>query len=393
MTRIVAIISLLFLTSISLAQGNLSLNEGGTSQIDYFSSLPYENINGKIIVNVNINGKFYRFILDTGAPTSISSRLFNEINPNIISTIPITDANNKKDSLLVVRLNNIKLGDVDFLNIPTLVIKENPILDCFKVDGFLGSNLLRNSIIQFNNTKKELTITSDNKNLTLNSKSATNLILDNQSSPIISIFLGSKKKVKEQLLLDLGMNGFYDLSLSHFNFFKKNEAFQILGSANGSNSMSLFGTNNDFLQHLLFIPQIELNGNKILNVTTITTSDNNSKIGSKILEYGTVTIDYKNKKFYFEPYNQNDIDATEKRFPIDFIPENNKLYVSFIWDNDLLTKVSKGDQIIRIDDVNYEEVSMCNLITNSSIFKDKIKLKLTTKNQKGQIVETIIERK
>jgi hypothetical protein len=125
----------------------------------------------------------------------------------------------------------------------------------------------------------------------------------------------------------------------------------------------------------------------------MTSSDNNSKIGSKILEYGVVTIDYKNKKFYFTPFEQKEINLIEKMFPFDFIPANNKLYVSFIWDYDLTIKISKGDQIIAIDDINYENITLCDLMTKESILKNKIKIKLTTKNKSGQIVETLVERK
>jgi hypothetical protein len=387
------ILPLLIMTQICFGQVDFSLNEGQTKLINYVSSLSYESINGKIITSVIINKKIYRFILDTGAPTSLSKKVFDEIDPIKITTIAITDANGKNDSLSVVKLNNIKLGEVEFSNIPALVVNHNSIFECYGVDGFIGSNLLRNSIIQIDNTKKIITLTDNIESLTINKKNGTNLFLDNQSSPIIILTLGNKKKVKEQVLLDLGMNGFYDLSLSKFDLFKKYGLFDVLGSANGSNSMSLFGVDSDRLQHRLFVPNIEINGNKISNVTTMTSSDNNSKIGSKILEYGVVTIDYKNKKFYFTPFEQKEINLIEKMFPFDFIPANNKLYVSFIWDYDLTIKISKGDQIIAIDDINYENITLCDLMTKESILKNKIKIKLTTKNKSGQIVETLVERK
>jgi hypothetical protein len=137
---------------------------------------------------------------------------------------------------------------------------------------------------------------------------------------------------------------------------------------------------------------MKINNFKISNVSAETTIDNNSRIGSKILEFGLVTIDYKNKKFYFLPYNQN-IDANEKKFPIDFVPSNNQLFVSFVWDNNLTDKISKGDQIIAIDDINYEKVSICEVIVKNPILKDKHSVKLTTRNQKGEQIETVIERK
>jgi predicted aspartyl protease len=393
MKSVIAMFSLLILSQFCLGQATFSINEGGSNQSEYFSSIPYENINGKILLNVKIKDKFYRFILDTGAPTSISSKLSDELNPTLITKIRISDANNKTDSLSVVRLNNIAIGDISFTDIPTLVIKNNPIFECFQVDGFIGSNLLRNSIVQVDNTSKNIVITNDEKKLTLNPKHSSDLMLDKQSGPVITIYLKNKKKAKEQLLLDLGMNGFYDLSLNHFHLFSKYEIFKVLANAKGSNSIGLFGIAEDTLQHRILLPQMEINNFKVSNIYTETTINDNSRIGSKILEYGIVTIDYKNKKFYFTPFNKNDIDASERKFPIDFVPRNNQLYVSFVWDKDITDKISKDDQIITIDDISYENVSICDIIIKESIFKDKNSVKLTTRNQKGEKVETVIERK
>lgn len=111
------------------------------------------------------------------------------------------------------------------------------------------------------------------------------------------------------------------------------------------------------------------------------------------MEYGTVTIDYRNKKFYFSTWIKNGIDASEKKFPIDFVPINNQLYVSFVWDTKISDKISKGDQIISIDNVSYDNISICTIMTNGSIFKNKNSVKLTTKNQNGELLETVIERK
>lgn len=393
MKKIIVVFSLLVFSQISFGQTGFSFNQGGSKLNDYFSTIPYENINEKIIVSVKINEKVYRFILDTGAPTTISSKLFNELNPDLITKIPISDANQVKDSLSVVRLKDIAIGDIVFTNIPTLVAKDNIIFECFQVDGFIGSNLLRNSVVQLNNSTKYLIITNDEKKLALSTKHSSDLFLDKQSSPVISIYLKKKKKAKEQLLFDLGMNGLYDLSLNHFNIFSKYNIFEIIGISKGSNSLGLFQVAKDTIQYRLRLPEMEINGVKILNISTQTTIDDNSRIGCRILEYGIVTIDYKNKKFYFSPFLKNEIEATENKFPIDVVARNNQLYIGFIWDNKLYDNLSVGDQIIAIDGISYENLNTCALIIKGSVFKDKNKVNLTTRNIKGEKFETMIERK
>lgn len=391
--KIIICIILIIFSSISNAQDSFLFNQGGTNQTDYYVSLPYENINGKIILKVKIKDSLYRFILDTGAPTSISSEFYNELNLSEIKKIPISDANNKIDSLSVVQLLSIRIGDIEFSKIPTLVIKKNLIFECFQVDGFIGSNLFRNSIIQINDQIKTITITNDFKKLNLNSKFVSDMILDRQSSPIITVFLKNEKRAKEQLLLDLGSNSLYEISMNHFQLFSQSEIFTQILNSRGSNSMSLFGIAEDTIQYRFILPELSISNLKLHHVSSETTLDDNSRIGSKILDFGIATIDYKNKKFYLNPFKEGKNDASEMRFPIDFLPRDNKLFVGFVWDKKLNNSISIGDQIIAIDDKNFENIHTCDFLTEKSILKEKQRIKLVTRNKNGETIVSVLEKK
>ena len=73
------LVFLLFASSM-LAQ-EINLNQGSIKQKKYLQKIPYE-IMGEhlIIVPVTINGKTYNFLFDTGAPLTISDRLYKELN-------------------------------------------------------------------------------------------------------------------------------------------------------------------------------------------------------------------------------------------------------------------------------------------------------------------------
>jgi hypothetical protein len=116
---------------------------------EYFIELPYESINNKIIVALEIKGKKRRFLVDTGAPLAISQQLFEELNPAVITKQVIRDINQNTDSLVFVTMDSLNIGNIIAVGVPAVVLKNNPIMDCLKVDGFLGSNVLLNSVIQF----------------------------------------------------------------------------------------------------------------------------------------------------------------------------------------------------------------------------------------------------
>ena len=154
-------------TNTFYAQNIFSANKGGTAQKKYFTTIPYKEVKSKVIIQCLINGKPYNFIVDTGAATTITPALYKELNPEVIARVPVSDQSGIIDSLQIVSLKNVQIGDVTFNDIPAMVVKETRIFDCFKVDGLIGSNMLRSTIVQFASQTHTLTITDSPKPLNL----------------------------------------------------------------------------------------------------------------------------------------------------------------------------------------------------------------------------------
>ncbi len=357
----------------------------GTTQTDFFTEFNYEWINEKIIIPVEIEGQTYRFVLDTGAPNIITTNLNEKITTNFQQRILITDANNKKDSLDLVTIPLMKIGGISYKDMPSLVNKKdaNFIFDCFEIDGFIGSNLLRNSIVQILSKEKLIRLTDDKKRLSLNKKQATKIEFpDRQSTPYIWIELSGNRKAREQVFIDTGMSGFYDLANKHLEIFQKNNIFNINSEAIGIQGTGLFGPEEESTYYKLTVPKMEINKAIFKDIAVITTNDNNSRIGTEILLYGNVTIDYINARFYYEPF-ENVVDLKEKSF--DFTPTimDHKLVVGLVWNDDLRQQMKYGDQIVEINGVNYINSDLCKLITQESIFKLNEQLEMTVIDSDG----------
>jgi len=388
---IYGIILTLILTSYCSAQP-LSLNQGGTNQKDYFSQISYQNIMGKIIVSVTIKNKQYRFILDTGAPNGISKSLYNELKPQTLSKIPIVDQSGASDSILIVSMDSISIGGIVFNNIPTIVIENLIILDCFNADGLIGSNMLRNSIVRFSSMDKTITLTDNKKILHLNkSKSSELFLIPLQSNPYIWVKLKNKKKAREQILFDSGMDDFYSLSLNHFKFFHGKNIISINSQGLGSNTLGLHGVAKDTIQYRISVPEMVINGASFRNLSFQTTSNNDSRIGSKLLNYGVVTIDYKNKKFYFEPFSII-TNLDDKHFPISPTFNDEKLVVGIVWGKNYQNQITVGSSIIEINSENFENTKPCDFLTKLSPFQTQDRMQLILKDKDGVIKSIIIEK-
>jgi hypothetical protein len=382
----IKILMFIAFSNICLAQ-NINLNQGNISSENYYTEIKFEYVNGKIIIPVKINNNTYRFLLDTGAPNCITKKLNNIVKPTIIQETKISDANNNKSSMDVVELPDLIIGEIVFKNSLALSynLEENLVFDCYNIDGFIGSNLLRNSIIQINIKNQTLIITNDEKKLEFNKKNDLKLsLIGNQSSPYIWIKLKGENSGKEQVLLDTGMKGFYDLSSRNYNLLKNENIFKIIATGNGSQGIGLFGNSAIKEQLKILLPEMKVSNSNFLNISSITTNDNNSRIGIDLFENGIGTIDYKNKRFYFDEYETNK-DLSEKSLGFSPTILNGKLSIGIVWDDKLKEKIYVGDKIIEINGKNYENYPICDLISKESIFKSNEIKKITIKTKSGEL--------
>ncbi len=372
-----------------------SLSKGNAVDKNYYSKISYKFVNGKIIIPVSIEGNAYRFLFDTGAPNVISSELLQRLQTKTLDSIFVTDANSKRKKMAVVTIPNLKIGDVNFENVSSLVFQyeENILFDCFEIDGIIGTNMFRESIVQILPNEKVLQITDHKKRLLFQPRNSAKLaLIGDQRSPYVWIKLHGEKSGKEQVLIDTGMNGFYDLALKHHRIFKSKNVYDLISTGIGSKSIGLFGNADQNEQFRILIPTLEINNTSFENILVETTSDNNSRIGSDIFKYGNVTIDFKHKRFYFDSFkNKNDLSEKIAEFSPTLV--GNKLVVGIIWDVDLNKNLVLGDEIISINNMDISETNICDLVVEESIFKKSDSLNIVFKDSIGELKTIYFEKK
>lgn len=383
---------LLWLAYPCFAQQASIMNQGSSQETNYYTELRYENVRDKIIVEARIGQRNCRFIVDTGAPTTITASLHQELGLAIMDRIPIQDANGGIDSLMVSKIPAIALGGVSFVDIPTLVAHDSFLFDCLEVDGFIGSNLLRQSIVRLLPKTSQLILTDQLQRLSLDKKQAIPMQLNKaQSSPYISVRAKGKKSASITLLFDLGMEGLFDLALTHYTMLEQEKIFTDIAQTLGSGSLGLHGRGKDTLQYRLTLPQLLINKATLSNVPVQTTAADNSRIGAGLLAYGSVTLDYKHQQFYFEPFQPIHVLANE-HFPIAVTLQDSKLVIASVWQEGLRDKLQVDDQVLSIDDIDYSNVDPCSFFVNKKVFADKQQALVTVKKADGSI-QTVAVRK
>ena len=362
-----------------------NINDADRSN-SYFEEIKFEFINNKIIIPVTINGTEYRFLFDTGAPNVISKEVLQNANHKILKIKTISDATGNSDELNVVSIPEIVIGNTPFRNTKALVydIKNNDVFKCFNIDGFIGSNLLKNSIVQIDFETKKLTITNSKRTLNLDKSKATKMeLIGEQKSPFIFIEINGGRKAKDQVLIDTGMDTFYDISKRSYNIFKDNDILKVLATAKGGNIISLFGNAEESEQHRILVPELKVAEISFLKLVTTTTTDNISRIGTEMLKHGIVTIDYRNKRFYFDAKEQV-IDVSKPLPGVSPTFIDNKLVVGYVWDEELKEKISYGDEITKINEWDITGMKNCDFLSLQQEFEHKDTLNIEYKNRAGE---------
>jgi len=377
------ILVLTLFASSTLAQNiNLNQGQGSIKQKRYLQKIPYQ-IKGEhlIVVPVIINGKTYNFLFDTGASLTISDKLFKELNLPIIGQEEIIDAEGAKKEMKFILLPMLQLQEITFVHTVGTVHHEESsdfvnLFECYGIDGTIGSDMFRNSVVQFDEQSKHIIITDDFKRIAVKKTKYHGLQMEfhGQSSPFIwvGIIKGEQKTSDMKVLFDTGEPSLYVMSINAYDWFsERGDIADKIAESEGSYAWGVHG-NFEKQKHLLLnIPELRVSGKSFKDVVISTTNLPFSRIGFRLLQHGKVTLDYKKKRFIYEPFDGVDPDKLSAR-PLAIFPtwQNNKLVVGIIWDKALEGKINLGDEILNIDGLNIENMALCDYMNLEGFFHE-----------------------
>ena len=185
-----SIIALVLLSSCAGSKIDSVLKQGNVLQENFKTTIPFNYVNGWIILEVKIQDNTHNFILDTGSSNLITKEFSKELNSKILGAEEIKDVNHTKNSTEYTNINNIKIGGIDFQNTIAGIVDLNKITEiaCVKIDGFIGSNLMRKAVWDFDFQNQLITITNDETNLNIPSETIdSKLYIGTAGIPAITV--------------------------------------------------------------------------------------------------------------------------------------------------------------------------------------------------------------
>ncbi|WP_172798131.1 aspartyl protease family protein [Pontibacter akesuensis] len=374
--------------SCSFIRGFKALTAGEARVVLAPDTIPFAYHHNKIIVQGQVNGKTYDFVLDTGAPTVIWEEVAQDLKlAKARAAVSSTDANGTRQQLNFYAAESLKLGnlEVEGINLSSVSTLADEI-KCYANGGIIGGNFMRHYHWQIDYENQRLIVSSDFSRLSV-PKNATRVNATVTLPQGLVVIDGIRVLGKEEeFTLDTGNGGSLNLGMQNWDAAKASE----MGSyaeANGYSNLSTGGrktitTNTiktDFTSPMDTIP------NAIIQVDT-----KNSLLGNHYLaQFGTITIDYSIGKgaVYFNPKKETAPDAMSYGFLPVFKKESNAFVVGKIYKGSEAEKagLQLDDRILSINGKALSEIDYATYCDNISSGKASYVLE-------GDTVSLIVQR-
>ena len=362
----------------------------GLSAENFCDTISIDVEDDLILMPVRIDNKVYRFCLDTG-----SSQGMVYANSNIPDLVPLgniisRDANNHVDTVQVIQLPPFTLptnsSQLTVSGYVASLMPRHSISD--KYDAIIGFDLFNRGICAKIDKQRGLLILTDEKKLFRAEEKAGYTLRYKLKWFVPYLYVSPFVRHTDEALFDTGAPLFYTMSRESFdqhlasdlaNLHKNLGAGierQVEGRAEGHLTLGGFGLEKKDEVVFLHLDRLKWGDFAFTDLHTITTQGA-SKIGAKLLDFGSVIINPFRKHITFQPFpnevpssgeeglgvvarpspsgelegGSSSIRVGNKQFSVAFVPYKGQAVVGLIWESSPPYKAGmrQGDVILQID--------------------------------------------
>lgn len=340
-----------------------------------------------IFIQVEIKGRNYRFLVDSGAPFSISREIQNLHHFKTTSIGHIVDSDHSRQKTTWVSVDSLKIGKVEFLNQTAFIgdFTANPILQCLNIDGIIGSNLMRHCNWIIDQQKKQLTL----NNSPIKSIDGQTLVIpfstDYQYNIYVDLNIG-RAKVKN-LQIDYGSNGGISLNEDIFQVLKKEKIISGAYIERGFRQTGIVGQTTPFISQTVFSDSVRLN--EFRPATTQIKTGKSDLVGNQVLSNFVVTIDWQKKQLILNPIHKTTERKNNHGFQLGYSTIKGIYVQSVIDDSPAFNNGLRPNmKVISLDSLDFERgSSFCDYI----FFQAGETIKLVFINDEGQKNELTVD--
>jgi hypothetical protein len=353
------------------------LTGASTETSDYLASVHFQLTQNTIRLNAHAGtaAGARSFILDSGAPMTISPALAAELGLDAAGSIALEGPAGGHDTVTLTRIPRVEIAGLHFLDVGSVIdwVLPPDELACLSREGLIGASLLQAAIWQIDFQSGVITITDTLSRLPgLDRASRMPFIrADAAGSPRISVGVSNSQDLS--LLIDLGFNG----SLAIPTATLEAAGDRITDAApeeRGRSAATVLGDAQSATR-IARVSELRLGDLQLRDFPVITgPAVSDFHVGIEFLRHFRVTIDWLNDQLYLE------LREPEETLYYDFAnygftPKlaDNGLIVGAIWSGSAADKagLELGDRLVEIDGldtIDTDFASFCGLLDSVGLF-------------------------
>jgi len=349
------LLALLFLLSLTYGcaqmRGGYSL-DFKLSKSEFADTIAIAYRNSQVLVPVEINGKTYRFLLDTGAGHAVvyDDQIFE--GSQFVGNIVSRDAIGRKDTVSMLTLPPLTLGTLTLTGCRATV--QHRAVRRRGIDGILGFDLMCKGLQMKIDVREGWLILSDRKKFFDKEGGISMKYKIDYHVP----YLRAKpfKGYAETVLFDTGSRQLYSMNIQSFHKGEaacmKQNASQVEGRSIGRHAIGLSGTEPLGEVVFLCVDSLALGDYSFGQLHTLTTQGG-SHVGARLLEYGSVIFIPRRRRIVFQPYEEGRRTLVgNEQLQKAIVNEQDLPVVGLVWERGEPYKAGlrQGDIILSADD-------------------------------------------
>ncbi len=394
MKSIFYLIALLFTFSSCFMNKTVRLAKKGHVVEKHFDkTIPFEFVEGLIVIEVSINNQPFHFVFDSGAfMSSFDKKRLAGVPLVVKNNSKIGSSSGKSQKSEIVQVDELNIGGVRFQNTSAVLGDMSGILaalGCNDIDGIIGNNVMRKANWQIDYVNKKIRFTDDMSNLSV-SKNAYSYKMNarkwgNTGLPV------TIDGVEKYYTFDTGFGGAFLSSDKYLALVKEKNPNTKTVLLEDELGFDLFGEYTKNSKRAI-AKSIFVGDFKMTNQLVKYREKGSSLVGNMFFEHFLLTINSDKHRLLLDPisdFKPDSLNVFELMIRPDYV--HNQMKVVAEWaDHPLKETIPNGTQILKIEGHNLANLTKEDLCdfwdTTWSQLKDK--KQITIETEKGNAILT-----
>ena len=321
------------------------------SEQDFADTIDIEFEHHRILVPIEIQGKKYRFMFDTGCTQGV---IFDS-NPipyiKEVGNVVSFDISNLRDTVCVVQLPAFRLGKMVVDGY--LVTKERGGVVSRGYDGIIGFDLINKGLCCKIDVENKRLILTDRKKFFAQERGYE--VKYKLQAFVPYVWVSPFMRHMDRAIFDTGSTQLYSMNRESFQkhvYKSRQVAAQVEGRAVGQHIIGMNGVERTDTVYFLALERLKWDDFSLRDYHTVT-NEGSSYIGTGLLDYGSIIINPFKKRIIFQPNTKTDEMTISNEQPqMMIVPMKGRPVVGLVREESAAYKngIRRGDAILKIDD-------------------------------------------